>query len=122
MTEKEAQQQAFELLIDIDGYVRNDAYPVVTAALLAASKPSKVLGTLPVTADGWLVGLPPGYGGVWHLNRSTGEIHQADPTRLTYEQASRCVVVWVPALRMDVPVGCCYSTKAAAEAARREAP
>jgi hypothetical protein len=85
----------------------------------------KVLGTLPITADGCVVGFPPGFGGLWRVpyeHGGGGRIEQCNPMHMSYDQASRCIEVtggqWSGINRH--PVGGCYSTRAAAEAARCE--
>jgi len=77
-----------------------------------------VLGELPMTADGCIVGFPPGFGGLWHA-RFLEQPEQTNPMRMAYDQPSRCIVVWCHGL-IDVPVSACYSTHQAAERAAKE--
>jgi hypothetical protein len=88
-------------------------------------KPRKVLGTLPLSADGFFVGFPPGYGGLFRIPYEYGgdeRMEQCNPMHMSYDQASRLVMVtggqWSGISQH--PVGSCYSTADAALAARKE--
>lgn len=112
--------------------------PVVHALLLAASRPGegmirlskgpdlRLLGTLPVTADGAVIGAHPevsaGYVDerVWSVHPKDGEIIECDAVpwwsdlddwRVSATEADD------KGDRRCVPVSWCYSTRAAAEAA-----
>jgi hypothetical protein len=81
----------------------------------------KVLGTLPVTADGLVAGFPPGYGSLWGKGRHV-EIDRFDPLCMFYDASTRSIFVRVTGLHGGIefdgrPIGSLYSTLEAAQAA-----
>ncbi len=127
MTEAQARETASKIIAayDVPGAVRDALMWQIATALLAASKPPpghiiddtgtvrKVLGTLPLTADGCVIGPVEGtYARVWNNDQWSNN------AELYIRDDGRWGAMFGPQWR---PLECCYSTREAAEAARKEA-
>jgi hypothetical protein len=81
--------------------------------------PRKILGTLPLTGDGCICGLPPGFGTLFGKGRNC-KMDRYDPVSMRYDPQTRSAVLVVYGVHGGVewdaiPIGSLYSTVEAFE-------